>query len=291
VSSFPTDQVPPALARRTWRLTEPLHALVYFADEPTRRYAELGLPASPYFASRSAALGTPSAEVVLATFYNFSPRAVTAAIPAAWSVASPKDVLAARLAGVDAALRRVLGAAVDGPEIAEAADLAARAARAATEHPSGRPLFAAHAAVDWPEQPHLVLWHALTLLREFRGDGHVAALLVEGVTGIEALIGHAATGEVSAEALRKTRGWTREQWQATADALRERGVLARGDDLRLTEAGTAQRQWIEDRTDALALPGYGAIGTDGCTRLGELARPFSRAVVDAGLFPLVRRRG
>lgn len=116
----------------------------------------------------------------------------------------------------------------------------------------------------------------------------MAALLVEGVTGIEALIRHAATGEVSAEALRKTRGWTREQWQATTEALRERGVLARGDDLRLTEAGTAQHQWIEDRTDALALPGYGAIGTEGCTRLGELARPFSRAVVEAGLFPLVR---
>lgn len=132
MTSFPTDQVPATLARQTWRLTEPLHAMIYFAEEPARRYAELGLPGSPYFASRSAALGTPSADVVVATFYNFSPRVVHPAIPAAWDVASPKVVLAARLAGADEALRRVLGAAVDGPEIAEAADLAARAARAAT---------------------------------------------------------------------------------------------------------------------------------------------------------------
>lgn len=134
-----------------------------------------------------------------------------------------------------------------------------------------------------------MLWHALTLLREFRGDGHVAALLVEGMTGIEAVISHAATGEVSGEALRKTRGWTREQWQESIDALRDRGVLAPGDELELTEAGKAQRQWLEDRTDALALPGYGAIGAEGCTLLGELARPFSRAVVEAGLFPLAAR--
>lgn len=288
MTSHPTEQVSPALARQTWRLTEPLHAMIYFAEEPAHRYAELGLP-SPYFPSRAAPLGTTSAEVVLATFYNFSPRTVHAAIPAAWQVTTPGAVLAARLAGADAALRRVLGADVDGPAIAEAAELAGTAARAATEHLSGRPLFAAYTTVEWPKEPHLVLWHALTLLREFRGDGHIATLVVEGVSGIEALIGHAATGEISAEALRKTRGWTRDQWQAATDGLRERGVLAAGDDLRLTEAGKAQRQWIEDRTDVLALPAYGAIGADGCTRLGELARPFSRAVVKAGLLPMGRR--
>ncbi len=290
VSSYPSDQVTPALARETWRLTEPLHGMIYFAPEAAERYAAIGLHGRHmgYFPSRAAALGTPTAEVVIATFYNFNPALVRRAIPAAWQIADPATVLAARLASADAALRRALGTDVDCPEVAEAAELAGRAARAALDHLSGRPLFAAHATLDWPEQPHLALWHALTLLREFRGDGHIAALTAEGVSGLEALVGHAATGDVPAAALQTTREWSAEDWAAAVVTLQERGLIAPGEALAFTEAGKAQRQWIEDRTDTLSLPAYGALGVEGCTRLGELARPLSRAVVAAGLLPLRR---
>lgn len=281
------DAVDPALARQTWRLGEPVHAMIYFADEGPQRYAEIGLHGRPmgYFASRSAAFGRPSADVVIATFYNFSPDLIRQVIPAAWDIADPATVLGARLAAADDALRRALGAAVTSPEVAEAAELAGRAARAACDHAEGRPLFAAHAALDWPDEPHLALWHAQTLLREFRGDGHIAALLVEGVTGIEALVGHCATGDITAQALRGTRAWNEAQWDAAVAGLRAKGILADGDEPAFTDAGKAQRQWIEDRTDILSLPAYSALGQDGCARLGELMRPLSRAVVAAGLLP------
>jgi hypothetical protein len=283
--------VEPLTARRTWRTLEPLHGMVYFAPEATEEFDRIGLPAPmSYFASRGAALGPAPPELVIATFFNFNPRLVREAIPAAWAVATPAAILTARLAGADRALRRALGDdAVRSAELAEAAELARRAAEAACGHVHGRPLFAAHASLEWPavDDHHLVLWHAQTLLREFRGDGHVSALLCEGIDGIEALVVHAGTGEVPARALQSTRGWPDDAWAAAVDRLRHRGLLSVGEPLVLSEAGRAQRQFVEDRTDALARVAYGPLGEDDCARLRHLARPFSRMVADQ-ILPVFR---
>src|SRR5207237_8732512 len=179
----------------------------------------------------------------------------------------------------DAALRRALGDAVGAPEMARAAALARTAAEAATEYVEGRPLFAAHARLDWPDEPHLVLWHAQTLLREYRGDGHVAALTAAGLTGIEALVVHAATGEVAADVLKATRAWSDEQWATGVESVRSRGWLADGDDLRLSPSGAAHRQQVEDATDRLAVHAYSALGEEACSELRAVARPFSQSVV------------
>ncbi|KUL27913.1 SCO6745 family protein [Actinoplanes awajinensis] len=281
--------IDPALVRQAWRSAEPVHGMIYFVPEAQERYAALGITGRDgYFASRAAALGAVGAEPVVAMFFNFNPRLVTAALPASWERATPAAVLAARREAAGAALTRGLGDAVHGPEVAEAAGLARRAAETAAAHPQGRPLFAAHAALPWPEQPHLVLWQALTVLREFRGDGHVAALLLAGLTGLEALVLHAASGEVPGPILRRTRGWSEEQWAGTVDDLRGRGLIE-GDEPVLSAEGRAQRDGIEADTDRLATPAYAEIGAEGCARLAELARPLSRAVVAAGLLTLPPR--
>jgi hypothetical protein len=268
--------------RLAWRVTEPLHALVYFVPEAAERYAECGLdPSAGYFASRGAAFGPVGPGIVTATFYNFNPELVAQALPAAWEKTTPAAMVAARLAAADAALTRGLGAEVlAGPEVAEAAELARTAALAATRWPQGRPLFAAHAELSWPEQPHLVLFHAQMLLREFRGDGHVAALLTAGLTGLEAVVLHVAAGEIDERFLRGSRGWSRRQWAAAAEGLRARGLL--GED-GLTEAGRALRERLEATTDRLAEPAYRELGEDGCLRLASLTRPLSRTVVKGGL--------
>ena len=266
-------------ARQAWRRLEPVHSMIYFVPEGTERYGALGLdPRSGYFASRSAAFGRASAEIVVATFYNFNPAMVRRVLPAAWDAASPEQVLAARADAAGAALRR---AAIDRlPDLQETLALARRAAEAACDHAQGRPLFAAHAALPWPDEPILQLWWAQTLLREFRGDGHIAILTAEGVTPLEALVLHSATGTLPTPFLKATRAWSADEWDATAERLRGRGLL---DGESLTAAGKDFRQRIEDRTDALALPAYSALGEEGCERLAELARPYGRAVVDAGL--------
>jgi hypothetical protein len=273
-------------ARKTWRTVEPLHGMIYFAPEATQSYSDLGIPpTSGYFASRSAPMGPVCAEVVIATFFNFHPRVVRAAVPSVWSISTPDAVLVARVHSADAALRRMLGVAIDSPEMARAAELTRAVAERAADHVGGRPLFAGHARLPWPDSPHLVLWHGQTCLREFRGDGHIAALLLAEISPVEALVVHVASGEVPIDFLKSTRGWSDEEWDAGVDRVRSRGWLdpqAGGDaTLSLSEAGKTIRQRVEDETDVLAVFPYESIGEDGCAELRTLARPFSRAVVDA----------
>ncbi|MFI0452958.1 hypothetical protein [Actinomadura sp. 6N118] len=266
-------------ARQAWRRLEPVHSMIYFVPEGGRRYAELGLKGmAGYFASRGAVFGRASAELVIATFYNFNPDLVRKSLPAAWDVVTPEQILDARHRAAGEALRRAR--IHELPGLDETLALARRAAEAATQHLHGRPLFAAHVTLPWPDEPIDQLWHAQTLLREFRGDGHIAALASEGVSGLEALILHAASGDVPPAFLKISRAWPEEEWDATEERLRERGLL---DGDTLSAEGKALRQRIEDLTDTLALPAYTALGEDGCERLAELARPFGRGVVGAGL--------
>ncbi len=277
----------PVTARKTWRSLEPLHAMIYFVPEAPEHYRRAGLDdvRAGYFASRAAAMGAASAETVIATFYNFNPESVRSVIPAAWESVRPADLIEARFMAADAALRRLLGDdAIAGADIAEAAELARIAALAACDDLHGRPLFAAHASLTWPTDPHMVLWHAQTLLREFRGDGHIAALVVDGVSGIEALLMHGGTGAIAAGVLQRTRSWDDDSWTAASDRLIDRGLLE--PDGTLSQLGAERRQWVEDRTDELSLLPYQTIGEDGCERLREICRPLSTAVVDGGGLPV-----
>ena len=271
----------PVIARKTWRTLEPIHGAIYFAAEARDEYKALGLAdrMTGYFASRAAPMGPVPAAVVIATFYNFDPDLVRRSMDGVWDLVTPADVVAARLRGADRMIRRHAGALVEGPEVAAAAELARTAALAACEHPEGRPLFAGHSSLPWPDEPHLVLWHAQSLLREYRGDGHIAALTVEGLDGCEALVTHAAAGDVSSDILRATRQRTGDDWLAAEERLRERGWL--DPDLAFTELGRERRNWIEARTDELAAAPYDAIGVDGCKRLRELSRPVSTAMMAA----------
>lgn len=277
--------VEPVIARKTWRSLEPIHGMIYFAPEAQAAYDAIGVKGNRegYFGSRAAPMGAVPAEVVIATFFNFHPALVRRAVPAAWAAATPAAILDARLAAADAALRRALDGEVATAAIVEASGLARRAAEAAASRTEGRPLFAGHVSLPWPDEPHLVLWHAQTLLREFRGDAHVAALTLDGLDGVEALVVHAATGEVGADVLQSSRAWSDDEWAAAIERLRSRGVLDGSETPTFTDAGRARRQAVEDRTDALSVAAYEPLGEDGCTRLRELGRTVSKAVMAAGL--------
>jgi hypothetical protein len=266
------------MARKTWRTVEPLHGMIYFVPEAAERYEKLGVVGRDgYFASRAAAMGAVSAEVVISTFFNFNPELVRAAIPSAWVAASPEAIVAARFDAVDGAMRRLLGDdVVESSDMVRAAELARTAAEVAGGRTEGRPLAAGHADLPWPEPAHLVLWHAQSILREYRGDGHVALLVTHGLSGIDALITHAAAGDVPAHLLRSSRGWSAEQWDDAVRSMRQRGWVAEGDDLAFTEWGSRQRQEIEDRTDVLAEAPYAALGDDACADLRSLVRPWSK---------------
>ncbi|WP_394616008.1 hypothetical protein JNUCC0626_40895 [Lentzea sp. JNUCC 0626] len=248
-------------ARQLWLRFEPYHDVTYFTPESRAATDALGCKGGwmGYFGLRAAPLGAASPELVEAVFYNFAPRMVRRALPDAWAVAAPEEFLRVRLEGVDGALRRLLGP-VDTPEIEEAAVLAREAALAAPL--GGRPLAAANRALPWPEQPHLALWHACTILREARGDGHVAALVAAGIGPCQALALYAREHSLDPAYMRAARGWTVEEWEEVADLP---------GDLPAVEAAT----------DAAAAAPWEALGETGTARFVELMTPLALRIAEA----------
>ena len=182
-----------------------------------------------YFAARSAPLGTVAPEVVTAIFYNFAPERVAKALPTAWQIAGPDAALRARRDSAVAALRRY---GLDADEnVTTAAELARKAASQAPLE--GRPLFAANRALPWPDDPLAALWHAATLLREQRGDAHVAVLGAAGISGRESNVFHAAARGIPRDYVARARDYDEEAWQYQERRLAGRGLL--GDDGSLTD--------------------------------------------------------
>lgn len=258
-------------ANRLWRLLEPYHAVVYFDPEVKARSIDAGWTGfwMGYFAMRAAPLGPVPPPVVAAAFFGFAPRMVERALPEAWARCPPERAWAVRLEIADRSLRRLLGERVGGREVSEAADLVLVAADAAEL--AGRPLAAATAAQPVPDDPHLALWHAATVLREHRGDGHVAALVAAGVGPLEAHVLTADAGRTPADSLREHRGWSPEEW-AVAEAVahgRRPGLRAE----------------VEAMTDAAAAGPWRALGAARTARLAELLGPLAAAIDGAAGVP------
>ncbi|WP_433466083.1 SCO6745 family protein [Spirillospora sp. CA-128828] len=274
----------PGLARQMWHQLEPLHALFWYSPEVFAEAGRLGFAVDTrwpsYFAWRAAPLGAAGKERVSAAFYSFSPRMVAEHIPAAWTVAPPERVLEGRTRAVDGMYRTLLGDGLADPDLAEAAALARAAAEAAST--AGCPIAAANADLPWPDEPHLVLWHAIGILREQRGDGHVAALLTHGLDPAEALVSFAAIGAASEKTF-ASRGWTDEEWSAARDRLASRGLLDAGG--AATEKGRELRDAVERTTDDLAYEPWRTLGADKADRLAQLTMPILVKVLETGLMP------
>ncbi|MFB6549028.1 hypothetical protein [Streptomyces sp. NPDC056405] len=271
--------------RRCHNALNSLHSTHYFSPDLGRELGDLGVtdPRAVNFAVRAAALGPVGAGAVTATFYNYKHDLVARHVPAVWETATPAQVLAARARAVDATLRRLLGdETLVSAQMSEAAGLALRAAEGCSR--GARPLYSAHADLPVPDAPHLAFWHAATLLREHRGDGHLAALMAAGLDGLEALVTHTATGKgMAPKWIFTTRGWTQEEWEAATDRLRDRGLI--DDAGELSERGVALRDEIERETDRLDAAPYAHLGAEGVARLTELGTSFARTALGAGAFP------
>ncbi|MGW6838599.1 SCO6745 family protein [Streptomyces sp. NPDC054949] len=271
--------------RQMWQLLEPVHATLYYAPEAFEQAAALGYATDErwpgYFAYRAAPLGPVGPRLVSALFYSFSPRMVDRHTATAWATATAEQVLAARGAAVDRALRKLLGDRVDSTDLRETAELARRAAESAST--AGRPMAAANAALPWSEDPHMVLWQAATILREHRGDGHIVALQAHGIGPTEALVSHAAAGAAPEEVF-SSRQWTDEEWGIARERLLSRGLLQA--DGGATEEGLRIRTSIEKLTDELAAAPWTALTADEVARLAELLVPPVLDIVGAGLLPM-----
>jgi hypothetical protein len=277
----------PRTARLLWQFGEPIHAVLFFAPETQQATDALGLKGGwmSYFGCRAAPLGAVTSEVVTSIFYGFHRRIVERAIPDAWSHASPSALLDARLAAMDAALRRVLGDDIDGDDVRRGAVLAMALVDAGDF--TGRALGAANAALPWPDAPHLQLWQALGAIREGRGDGHVACLVAEQIGPCESLVLQGATGRSDVDALRARRGWSEEEWREATGRLAARGLV--DEDGQISAAGRQARDLIETMTDRAAA---GSMPIDErAIELVDALRPLAERIMAGGEVPQTNNMG
>ncbi|WP_225992070.1 SCO6745 family protein [Actinomadura montaniterrae] len=314
--------------RQMWQLLEPVHAVLYYAPEASEEAAALGYAIDErwpsYFPYRAAPLGAVDAQTVSDLFYSFNPEMVERFMAPAWRKVTPEQVLVARRTAMDRVLRRILGDRIGSPELERAAQVARRVAEAADL--AGRPMAAANAALPWPDEPHMVLWQAATILREHRGDGHIAALRAHDIGPIEALVTHAAVGAAPVDVF-ASRQWTPEQWNAARDRLAARGLVREGagsasegagsvsggagsasggagsasegaglasEDARsanegvveATEEGVRVRAAVEKQTDELAAGPWDSLTSDEVKELADLLMPIVLDIVGTGLLPM-----
>ena len=286
---------PTELARAAYKTLEPFHVTAYFNPELGSAYEDTGLDGHAwYVGARAAPMGACAPSVVAAAFYNFNPALIEQAWPAA--VAVGLDAVSdRRWALLDSVLGAALGSLASEPDLATIAERLRSIGDAASF--AGRPLAAAWHAAERPDVPHLALWHSITVLREWRGDGHLAALIDAELDPAEAAVFHEAvrpTPQPGRRALGKritqlTRQWSESEWDSAAERLAVRGLLttsAEGETL--TDAGTALDQHIEDRTDVMASAVWKNIPD--AEQLITSARPYVKAVIDAGFLPGTKKR-
>ncbi len=268
-----------SMARRMFELVEPIGVIPYSADEPNEAMFALGFTNywDTYFAGRAAPLGRVPAEVVDALFYNFAPGEVARHIPKVWDRTTPEAAIAARQAGCVHALRRILADHVDSPTFARAAELLLRAATSAPVE--GRPMYAALCALPVPDDVVGRLFHAASMLREHRGDGHIAALVTEGVGGLEAHVLYALATDMPADKFGRIHHLPAAQLGAVIDGMRDRGLV--GSDGWLSDSGRAVNQRVEALTDDLAAKPYESLAPDELAELMTALEPLAALLLAA----------
>lgn len=271
------------LARHSQRIFEPFVGMIYFVPEAQARYSALGLEKrQSYFCSRGSALGVVAGAVVAATFYNFNPQVVAPLVESGWKIATPEAIGHERTLAVGEALQRLLTPAEGETDVTDNIEPAlALVKRALTNlHPEGRPLFAAYQALEWPTEPLTALWFGLNLLREYRGDGHIASLLFENISGLESLLLQSAYKPLlPLPFLIRSRAWDVEQVEAAQAKLAQQGILQDGE---LTSAGQELRERIEQHTDRLDTAPFLNLGEAATQQLLDLIQPMSQLITNHG---------
>ena len=263
-------------ARRLRDACEPVAMHAVWSRTANERLAQLGLDfLTSYVGGRGAFLGEPSGAVVAAAFAWFEPGLVSTLWEAARTAVAPDRLVQARDESTVASLREVLA----GEDPGEVASLLADAAESADG--MGRPLFSGRRADGRPSDAVHCLWWACGLVREHRGDSHVAAAAAAGLNAVEMNILTELWIGMPLLSYTATRGWPPDAMRRAVARLESRGWVRDGG---LTDEGLAGRLGIEQRTDAQEQPIAAALGDrleEVCDRLNH----WGQLCIEAGAFP------
>jgi hypothetical protein len=272
-------RTPENVARAMWTLFEPIHAVTYFSPLARESFAAIGMNRfwEGYFAGRAAPLGPVAAEPVVAIFSGFSPSVVGRALPEVWATATPAQALVARSVGAAAALRNAM------PD----EDLVSRAATALSPlalsvDTIGRPLSAANLALPFEQDPYRQLWQAATTLREHRGEGHVMAVVAEGIAGLTTIVLRSAL-DLDASTMKRLRGWSDDEWDSEVSRLQGRGLLAA--DGTITSTGLESLTRAEATTNRLAAGAWHSLPAERVFDIARALEPVALACAEIVDYP------
>lgn len=276
---YPVTHARPA--RRLRDACEPLAMHAVWSRMTNERLTALGLDFfTGYVWGRAASLGEPPAALVVATFAAFEPGLLTGIYEEARRRVKREDLFAARDEATVASLQHILG-----NEDVTFAVTTLRRGLAALDG-IGRPLFAGLQSLPWLDAPLGQLWRACDMVREHRGDSHVAASITAGFSPVAMNILTELYIGMPLGSYTATRGWSPEIIHATVDQLQTEGLIADG---MLTAKGFRVREEIESHTDAMEQPLIDAIGDDLTELVAQLNR-WSAACIAAGAFPADERK-
>lgn len=271
---------------RLHTLTTRLHVPVYFAREAAAEYAKEGVHGwSGYFGSRTAAMGELPTESVIATFYNFSPDVVTPAMSGLWDTTSAEAMQLARFR-LMATIFDDIGRDALMPDPAAVAEATSMLQSAVDGLDWGGRVMAAGnlealrtlGSSEYAEDPMLRLWQLATIVREWRGDAHIAVLTTEPLSPVECtVVSWALTGSPQ---VKESRGWAEPVWDAAVAGLIERGWMT--DASSMSEDGKRQRAAVETRTNELAKAMWADLDDGSVNRLGDLLEPTVDGIVQSG---------
>jgi hypothetical protein len=259
---------------------EPIGANVYFAPEAHQRYAALGLAGygPGYFCSRGASLGRPSGQVVTAAFGVFSSAVVVPSVEEGWSKTEPGPLLQARYEGATASLRRLLGEP-DPVQVARAVELLLRGLEAAEG--AGHALYSGLRGLPFPDEPLGQLWRCCDMVREHRGDSHIAVWTRAMLHPLEIQLMSELQLNIPLKTYSATRGWTVAQMDEAIAGMRAKGWMDREADT-FSPDGRALRERIEAETDDMEVRIVDAIG-ESLDELLAILRPWAAAIVSVGI--------
>ncbi len=263
-------------ARRLRDACEPLAMHPVWARLTNERLAALGLNfLTSYVWGRAAALGEPPASLVAAAFAAFEPGLVAGVYEEGHSKLGRAELLAVRDEATTTSLQQILGHA----DLSFAVTTLRRGLAAADG--TGRALFAGLQARPWPDAPAGQLWRACEMVREHRGDSHIAAYITAGFNPVQMNILTELFVGMPLGPYTSSRGWSPATIAANVAHLQAAGFI---DGETLTAAGLYVREEIEEHTDTMEQPLIDAIGNDLEPLLTQLNQ-WSAACIAAGAFP------
>ena len=271
---------------------EPIAGQVYFSPECHANYQALGFGEGrgvqdgvamsnrvAYFTSRGSVMGQVSGQVVAATFAVFNPDLVIPSVEEGWKLTDATSICSARDRGAIAQLERILGASPIGVD--RARELLQRAVDPLRLE--GRALFAGLRSLAMPTTALGATWRLADMLREYRGDSHIAAWLSEGLDAVEVCLLTDVFSGLPMRTYSATRGWRTEQFDPATERLVSRGLLEVNGDA-FTAAGREIRIRIELNTDKQMHAAMHAIEDD-LAELMEILAPMAQAIKDAFGYP------